>query len=129
MAISEQIRQKILYGLMLATSLPFIFIISHPVQWGLSGEAWLETARYVSSVLGYIGISLLVWQLILGTRSISGLYFDNLPAKLKLHSRLGKYGVLLIFLHPILILVQYGEKIPYVCIPSLSTEFEEHVTF
>ncbi len=129
MSITETFKRRMLYGLMTLTSLPFLFIVERPENFGFSGDTWIDTVRYTSSVLGYIGISLLVWQLILGTRSIAGLYFDNLPATLKLHSRLGKYVVLLIFMHPILILAQYSEKLPYLIIPSLSTEFEEHVTF
>lgn len=122
-------RKRILYLLMALTSLPFVFIVDRPLAFGLTGDAWISTARYVASVLGYIGISLLVWQLILGTRTVSGLFFENLPAKLKLHSRLGKYGLLLVFLHPLLILVPYGERLTYIFTPSLATEFEEHVTF
>ena len=111
------------------TSVPFLFIIERPLAWGLSGDAWIETARYVASVFGYVGVSLLVWQHILGTRSISGLYFKNLADKLRIHKALGKYGILLIFLHPLLVIIPYSEKLPYIFLPSLSTEFEEHVTF
>lgn len=114
---------------MAVTSIPFFFIIERPAAFGITGQAWYETSRYLASVCGYIGISLLVWELILGTRSISGLYFKNLPEKLRLHSQIGKYGILLIFLHPLFILAQYSEKLPYIFTPILSSEFEEHVTF
>lgn len=126
---SEKLRIRALYALLILSPLPFVVSIDRPNTFGISGTAWLSTAQYLASVFGYIGITLLVWQLILGTRSISGLFFDNLARNLKLHRTLGKYGVLLIFLHPLLILVNYGQSFTYLFQPSLATEFEEHVTF
>lgn len=84
--------------------------------------------RYLLSSLGYSGLMLLVWQFALGTRSVSGLFFKNLPSKISLHKWLGKYGVLLIFLHPIFAMLTYGENLMYVFVPSLESEFAKHVT-
>lgn len=122
-----EVRKKyFLYVCILLTTLPLIFAVPTPQGITPLSQAYIS---FFSSVTGYIGISLLIWQLILGTRAISGLFFDNLTDKIQLHKFLGKYGVLLIFLHPLLILMQYREKLWYLFTPNLSSEYERHVTF
>ncbi len=128
-SMNEKTKQKLLYLLIALTTLPFFFLVNKPASWTLSSENFHALALYVSASFGYIGISLLVWQFILGTRSISGLFFTDLVSKLWLHRKLGTYGVLFIFAHPILITYSYGESFFYSFLLQRSTEFEEHVTF
>lgn len=109
------------------TSLPLLFTVPFPESW--SGDNTKAIAGYFGSVLGYVGVILLLWMYILGTRTVSGLYFKDLPRITKLHTKIGKYGMLLVFLHPLLTTYYYGEKLLiYAILPNLGTEFEKHVT-
>jgi hypothetical protein len=56
-----------------------------------------------------MGIVLLLWMYILGTKSVMGLVFRDLAPVLKIHKWIGKYGTLAIFLHPVLITFSYGD--------------------
>jgi predicted ferric reductase len=53
--------------------------------------------------------------------------FQDLAPVLKIHKWLGKYGLIAIFLHPILITISYGESWLYSFIPQLSTVAERHI--
>ncbi len=108
---------------MAVTLLPAFFIVNQPftntvAQWTLWGSA----------VAGYIGVVFMLWMYALGTRAASALFFVDQASVLRAHSWLGKYGTLLIFLHPILITISYSESVLYSFLPLLSTEFETHVT-
>lgn len=125
----EKVKQLIIYVLLLLGVFPIFFIVNQPSSWTTDPDNYRQLASYFSAVLGYVGVYLLTWELILGTRSISGLLFKDLTSKLSLHSKLGKYGLLLIFLHPLLITYYYGEGLLYSFIPNLSNNFERYVTF
>ncbi len=127
--MSEKMKQKLLWAAILLTTLPFFLFVDKPNSWALTPENYHSIALYFSAAFGYIGVSLLVWELILGTRAIAGLFFEDLVSKLWAHRKLGTYGVLLIFLHPILITYSYGETIFYSVVLRRSTEFEEAVTY
>lgn len=127
--MSEKTKHIITCTLLILTSAPFALIVKHPSQWSLSSANTSSIALYVSSVFGYIGISLLVWMYTLGTRSITGLYFKDLGWTLKIHRWLGTYGVVFVLLHPFLTAYSYGESIlTYWITPQLGTEFQQHVT-
>jgi predicted ferric reductase len=86
------------------------------------------TALYLSAITGYLGLVLMLWQYVLGAKSVFGLIFDDLAPVLKVHSWLGKYGTLLILAHPLLVMYAYGEDLFYTFVPHIGTHFERHVT-
>lgn len=119
----EILKQRLVLCLIALTTVPFVLVVNMP-SWGDVSSV----ALYFSSIFGYIGVALLVWQLMLGTRTVSGLFFDDLPDKLKLHHWLGMYGSIAILLHPILLLVAYSETIWYLLWPVNGGSFEFYVT-
>lgn len=127
--MKEHTRYKLLLWLIALMTIPFFFVVNMPRSWGFDEVSVSSMALYGSAVFGYIGVSLIMWQLILGTRAISGLFFADLPAKLKLHRWLGQYGILVFLLHPLLILVAYSESLVYTIVPNFSTTYETAVTY
>ncbi|HUC90035.1 MAG TPA: ferredoxin reductase family protein [Patescibacteria group bacterium] len=128
--MTESRKQKLLLCAIALTTLPFFWAVSGlPASFGTDTQSLKSLAQYLSSVFGYIGISLLVWELVLGTRAISGLFFDDLSSKLKVHKFLGKYGLMLIALHPLLIMYTYATDLGYIIEPSLATAYEKYVTY
>lgn len=126
--MSEKSKNFLLYGLIFISSLPFVLLVNRPEI--LQSEFPLKSlALYLSSVLGFLGIIMLVWQLALGTRSISGLFTVNFASKLKVHKNLGIYGTLLIFLHPLLVTIGYGESWLYSFLLHFDTGYEKAVTY
>lgn len=83
---------------------------------------------YTSAICGYIGITLLLWMYILGSRTVSRFINKDYSQILRLHNILGKYGLLLVFAHPIFIAISYGERFLYCLVPSTSDEFNIYVT-
>ncbi len=122
--MSEKLKHYVLYFLIAASTIPFLFAVD-----SRASNSLVDLAFYGSAVLGYVGVAIILWQYILGTRSVTGLYFKDLAWTIKLHSNIGKWGTLLIFLHPLLILYVYGESLLYLVVPDFSSEFNTHVTF
>jgi predicted ferric reductase len=115
----------ILKLLILSSTLPFLLIIN------ASDFKNFSDFIYSSSLIfGYIGISLLFWMQFLGHRKLTSLFFKDLPRTIKLHSFIGKYGTILIFLHPILLAYSYSEDIfKYIFTFSLASEYQIGLTF
>ncbi|MGD8373911.1 MAG: ferredoxin reductase family protein [Candidatus Woesebacteria bacterium] len=127
--MSEITKQRLLILAICLTTIPFFATVNLPSNWGLGTQDIQSVALYFSAVSGYIGVALLIWQLLLGTRSVSGLFFDDLPDKLKLHHKLGMYGSIAVLLHPVLLLVVYSESLVYVLWPTDDSSFELAVTY
>ncbi len=108
--------------LITATILMPFGIVSLPKDTNLS-----TIIMYLSAVSGYIGIILLLWIYILGTRTTSRFLNNDSSSIIKIHNFLGKYGVLIIFLHPILLTIRYSESWLYSFIPDISSEYAKHV--
>lgn len=89
--------------------------------------SWHSIIMYLSKISGYVGIAMLLWMYILGTRTVARFFNADISSLLKIHNLLGKYGVLIIFLHPILLTIMYGESWLYSFIPDISTEYAKHV--
>ena len=122
--MDESNKRGWLIALMVATSLPAIFFAAAPQ----ANDPLSSWELYVSSVFGYLGVTMLLWMYILGNKSVIGLFFRDLAPLLKIHSWLGKYGLVLILLHPLLITLSYGESLLYMFVPHIGTAFERHVT-
>ncbi len=124
--MSEKAKRGILISLIALSVLPLPFIVAHP-NTALMSSIWL----YISAVMGYVGLVMLLWMYILGTRSAMGLYFNDLAPVLSIHKWLGKYGTLLVFVHPIAIALSYGTNmLTYTLVPALDDgSFERTVTW
>ncbi|OYW84545.1 hypothetical protein B7Z17_03910, partial [Candidatus Saccharibacteria bacterium 32-49-10] len=84
---------------------------------------------YASAIVGYMGLSVLLWSLLLGIRSIAGFLPKKLTSAYNFHSLLGKYGTLLIFLHPILVMMSYQKDLGFIFIPQTGDSFARAVFF
>ncbi len=124
--MTEDRKRSILAWLILATLMPLPFIVKLPT-WHIAASVWL----YVSALTGYIGLVLLMWMVVLGAKSVMGLYFRDLAPVLSIHKWIGKYGTLLIFLHPLATALSYGFNVlAYSLVPALDDgSFERSVTW
>ena len=85
-------------------------------------------SMYVSALFGYIGTMMLLWMFILGARRISRYFIRDYSVAMKIHNFLGKYGLMLILAHPILVALGYGASILYAFVPNISSDFEIYVS-
>lgn len=120
--MTEHAKRRLAIIAILVSLLPAILILQPPATITLH-----TVALYVSAVVGYWGIVLLLWMYLLGTRAVTGLLFHDIAPVLTIHKWLGKYGIIAIFLHPVLITLSYGESWLYSLIPQVSTLTERHV--
>lgn len=107
--------------LVLSCLTPFLFV--HP-SFSSPSAIWL----YASALLGYAGLVLLLWMYALGTRSVAALFVDDQSRISRFHGVIGKYAIPLIFLHPLFVMLSYGESIFYVFVPHVGEQFQNHVT-
>ncbi len=125
LSMKEHVKRRVLAWLIVVSLSPIPFMVKSP-EWSIAHSLWL----YSSAVAGYTGIVLLLWMYILGTKSVMGLYFRDLAPVLSIHKWLGKYGTLLIFVHPLAVAISYGvEIINYVIEPNVGLSFERSVTW
>ncbi|MCA9346459.1 ferric reductase-like transmembrane domain-containing protein [Candidatus Saccharibacteria bacterium] len=128
--MSEKNKQRLTLSLICLSTIPFIFFVAKPTSWELTSANMVGLSAYISSVTGFVGLGLLIWMYILGTRSVTGLYFRDLTWTLKIHNWLGKYGVLFVFLHPFFSAYFFGANwLTYWLKPLIGTELEQHITF
>lgn len=121
--MSEKIKRQLLIFIIAISALPALLALSMPQSVTLK-----STALYLSGVLGYLGIVVLLWSYILGAKAVSSLVFRDIAPVLTIHKWLGKWGSLSIIIHPILVVIAYGESFFYGLIPHTETLFERHVT-
>lgn len=127
MALSEKQKQHILTGLIALSILPIPVIVKLGPD---TFSTWASAELYISSILGYFGIVMLMWMYILGNKSVIGLYFSDQAMIRKIHGRFGKYGTLFIFAHPIASSLSHGYSwLTFTFIPNISSSFETYVTF
>lgn len=102
--------------------LPCLLILHFPATATVS-----SVALWASAAIGYMGIVLLLWMYILGTKGVMSYIYSDLAPVLSIHKWLGKYGSIAVFLHPILITISYGETWLYSIIPKVGTVAERHI--
>lgn len=123
MTMPEKTKRTLLITLIIVSLVPpFLLVVWPGVLTASSVSLW------VADTLGYVGIVLLLWMYILGAKGVMGIVFKDLAPVLSIHKWLGKYGVLAIFLHPLLVTFSFGESLLYSFIPEVGTLYERHVT-
>lgn len=130
MNISIETRKQILLTLFGLSFLPLLFYIdSAPAKFLENEEGY---SLMIGIVLGYTGAILLWWSLWLGFKGFVGkIVVDHIWLN-DLHRKVGTYGTLLIFAHPIFIVLSsvisqgLDTGLSYF-IPSLETEYQKHI--
>ncbi|HTK39463.1 MAG TPA: ferredoxin reductase family protein [Patescibacteria group bacterium] len=122
--MTEKVKRLYLYAVMAVTLLPAFFVVTLP-----KANTFTEWTLWGSAIAGYVGVVFMLWMYAIGTRAASSMFFIEQARLVAAHKWLGKYGTLLIFLHPVLITLSFGEGWLYSLVPSLVTEYEKHVTY
>jgi predicted ferric reductase len=122
--MTERLKQLLTLSAIALTSLIFVPLIAPP-----RSSSVADISLYITSLTGLMGVVLLLWQYMLGTRTVTGLIYRDLAWTMKIHTWLGIYGTLLIFLHPVASLLAYGQNVLYLFVPNLSTEYETAITW
>lgn len=120
--MNETKKRSILKTTIALSLVPSVVLLPLP-----SAASARSIALWASAVLGYIGITLLLWMYTLGAKSVMGMVFYDLAPILSIHKWLGKYGTLLIFAHPLFITFGYSESIIYPLVPHFGSIAERHI--
>lgn len=103
-------RRRLLYLVVLVTVLLPLFLVRIP-NLDLNDEFdRIEAIKFVASAAGLMGVVLLWWQPVLGWRAVMAKLVSDLISVNDLHKWLGKNGMMLVFLHPALMIIGYGES-------------------
>ncbi len=70
-------------------------------------ELSLDILLFIARIGGVFGIGLMVWEVILASRTISKRLTPDYMFLLKIHKYVGKYGAFLILVHPLLYVFYY----------------------
>jgi len=101
-------RKACLLALVVVTALaPLVFLSLDEPTFSL------QLYKLLAKTGSLAGTTLLVWQMLLGFRGFVARIVSDLLWVLGLHKQVGKYGALLILLHPIFITAYYAEKYGY----------------
>lgn len=117
----------LLFIAIIASFVPYLALYSRLdfAQFESNRDVFFENALFITAnILGFIGATLLIWQFALGVRYLTRIITPDLVWVNKLHKWLGKYGILLIFLHPILERYVYLEGIFWTFSFSIATQRE-----
>ena len=120
--MNESRKRAVTIFTIILSLIPIPFILNYP-----NSTSMQALALYISAVVGYAGIVLMLWMYILGTKAVTTLAFKDLAPVLSIHKWLGKYAIPLIFVHPILITVSKSEAWFYSLIPKVGTVTERHI--
>lgn len=125
-------RKDILEIIILLTVAPFILLIGQ-IDFSLYDTSsklfWTDTWQILSSITGLIGTVLLVWSVTLGIRFFSKLISPDVLSTYQTHKWLGKYGAMIALLHPVFIMLAYGEDFFWLFLPDISNNFELYITY
>lgn len=121
--MKDSTKRLLLIFTLVATLVPPFLLLPFPALMTPS-----TVSVWLADTLGYVGIVLLLWMSALGAKSLVGLVFRDLAPALQLHKWLGTYAVVLIFAHPLLVMLGYGETLLYPFLPAVGTVFERGVT-
>ncbi len=88
----------------------------------------MNTLLIIANIFGYIGFIMLYIQVVLGSRHIFKLITRNTVKINKLHSTLGKYAILAVFLHPLLSMVNRLEDLTWIVTPNWNIPTEAAIT-
>lgn len=83
----------------------------------------------LGSIVGFMGVGLLFFQLLLGLRFLIPRFSRDLVWYNQLHQKTGIYGVVFIFLHPFLKAYTYFGSIKYALLPDFTDPFWIEVSF
>jgi DMSO/TMAO reductase YedYZ heme-binding membrane subunit len=106
--------QMIILGLLLVSVLPFLalfFTVDFSLFSSNQEFFWADLLSTSASVSGLVGTILLFWQFILGIRVIVRYVTPDYAWINRLHLWLGKYGVIVVFMHPILTSLSYNTNL------------------
>jgi hypothetical protein len=124
-------RIVLIVGLVL-TTLPYLILLKD-VEWDIfpiSQELfWSNAALLVGGVCGLVGITFLLWQIILGVRNIAQLFSDDLAWIKQVHIFIGTYGILIVFIHIFFSMYGYARDLLWIFLPANSSVFEVNVTY
>jgi predicted ferric reductase len=127
----QQHYKKIIILLILLTTLPFL-ILFNQVNFNLINTNFnsfgMKFLSVSANICGFIGAILLIWQFILGIRYIAKVFSPDILGINKIHNLIGKYGIILILIHPLLETYTYLDKFFWVILPNISSNLELHVT-
>ncbi len=117
--------KTILLILMLISIVPIFFVAFNLLNIGAYDAE--EMILFVGSFFGLIAFMIMWWQYVLGARFSATIFTRDYLWVNKIHKLLGKYGFLLILVHPILI---YLDRIVYglgITLPNLALDYDRHV--
>ncbi len=113
------------------TTLPFLYLLSD-IDYSLYQTSntifWINLWQVLGSITGIVGAILLVWSMFLGVRFLTVyISFDQIWIY-KLHKVLGKYGGIVALMHPLFLMVAYGENVLWLFLPDFSSNFATQIT-
>ena len=94
----------------------------------INNFSYQEFINISGSVSGYVGVILMIWSFILGIRSLIGIITPDIIAAINTHKNLGKYGMLLILIHPLLQVIIYLKNFSWLFILDFRNNLETRVS-
>ena len=83
----------------------------------------------ITDIVGYIGLLLLYIQVVFGSRHIFKFFTKDTVLVNKVHSFVGKWAIIAVFIHPLIAMMARLEDFLWIVTPNFNVESETHITF
>jgi predicted ferric reductase len=81
-----------------------------------------------ANIFGYIGLAMLYWQVVFGSRHVFKYFTRNTVLINKYHSMVGKYAIVFVLLHPLLMLFVWMAEYTWLFSFNFENEIESHIS-
>jgi len=123
MSLAESKKRKnFIYILFVISLLPFLFLI-------FDNTIVDSTLGKLANIFGYLGAVTVIWQFFLGIRGVSKRINPDYDWSIKIHTFLGMYGTVLIFLHPLLLMIDRNNSWQSMLLLNFSTVYNTYVSY
>lgn len=119
---SSVFRKRTFYLVFLLSLFPFLALI-------FDNSVFEEPIPKFANIFGYIGALILFWQFFLGIRGVVKRLTSDYDWSIKIHTYLGIYGSILVFLHPLLLMIHKETGFQAILLLNFSNEYQSYVSF
>jgi predicted ferric reductase len=116
------LRKNLFYCIFILSFLPFISLL-------FDLSVYQDLLPKLANIFGYFGALILFWQFFLGIRGVVKRLNPDYDWAIKIHTYLGIYGSIFIFLHPIFLMIHRNNSIESMIFLNFSTEYQSFVSY
>jgi predicted ferric reductase len=118
----SHLTKNLVLGAILLSILPFLLLF-------FDNQIIDEPIAKLANIFGYIGATVIIWQFIFGIRGVIKRINPDYDWAIKIHTNMGIYGSLFVFLHPIFLKIDRNNSLLAMIMLNFSTPYQTQVSY